>query len=202
MPKAQLRAPDTRNRSMRQFHGSLLCPCHRRPPRPAKILQHHLHVSTSSPCAIPWPAEYLVSFHSPLMNPQFSNRSFSIASSSSYTSPSFSPRYAEYDSGLFFSHVGPRHSLCPCCQQNSRHDSRYDSAISGGSRESKNTVGRIACEWEGCNAPFSRKANVARHKRSTHQIILIDCDVKNCEWKGENGFARRDHLLEHKGGFH
>lgn len=62
---------------------------------------------------------------------------------------------------------------------------------------------RVPCEWPGCNATFSRKADVNRHMTCTHQRIeYIDCPIKNCARKGENGFTRKDHLLEHKRGYH
>ena len=65
------------------------------------------------------------------------------------------------------------------------------------SRSPNRTI--IPCEWPGCAATFSRKADVNRHMYSTHgRIEYIDCPVKNCARKGENGFARKDHLLKHQ----
>lgn len=49
---------------------------------------------------------------------------------------------------------------------------------------------------------FSRKADVARHVRSAHEGRYIDCPRKNCVRKGDLGFTRNDHLVEHRRQFH
>ena len=61
---------------------------------------------------------------------------------------------------------------------------------------------KVPCPFTGCTSSFGRKAEVDRHFTSIHNVKLIDCDVNNCSRKGENGFARKDHLLEHKRGYH
>lgn len=49
---------------------------------------------------------------------------------------------------------------------------------------------------------FSRKADVDRHKRSTHEDPTIDCPFKVCSRKGKNGFTRQDHCTEHQRQYH
>jgi len=49
---------------------------------------------------------------------------------------------------------------------------------------------------------FSRKADVARHHKSTHDKQFIDCPRRNCNRKGEHGFTRVDHQIEHLRGYH
>lgn len=61
----------------------------------------------------------------------------------------------------------------------------------------RDTRTRFACEWDGCEAAFLRKADVTRHVASTHDIKRIDCDVSDCSRKGVKGFARTDHRRAH-----
>ena len=49
---------------------------------------------------------------------------------------------------------------------------------------------------------FTRKADVARHHKSTHDKQYLDCPKRNCSRKGANGFTRQDHLVEHLRGYH
>ena len=67
---------------------------------------------------------------------------------------------------------------------------------------SVDTVERHSCRWDGCTSTFSRKADVARHIKSTHDVKMLDCPKNRCNRVGDNGFARQDHLVEHLRGFH
>jgi len=49
---------------------------------------------------------------------------------------------------------------------------------------------------------FTRKTDVARHHKSTHDKQFIDCPRRNCNRKGEHGFTRVDHQIEHLRGYH
>jgi hypothetical protein len=49
---------------------------------------------------------------------------------------------------------------------------------------------------------FTRKADVARHHKSTYERTFMDCPKHNCRRKGVNGFTRQDHLTEHLRGYH
>lgn len=49
---------------------------------------------------------------------------------------------------------------------------------------------------------FSRKADVSRHHRSQHEPQYIDCPYARCSRKGDNGFTRNDHLIEHQRQYH
>lgn len=49
---------------------------------------------------------------------------------------------------------------------------------------------------------FSRKADLARHIRSTHEEASLDCPFDKCTGKGTMGFTRKDHLVEHRRQYH
>ena len=49
---------------------------------------------------------------------------------------------------------------------------------------------------------YFRKADLARHVRSAHERQYIDCPKRNCVRKGDQGFTRNDHLMEHRRQFH
>jgi len=49
---------------------------------------------------------------------------------------------------------------------------------------------------------FTRKADVHRHHKLTHDKQYIDCPRRNCNRKGEHGFTRVDHQIEHLRGYH
>ncbi|KAK6379050.1 hypothetical protein LTS17_006753 [Exophiala oligosperma] len=49
---------------------------------------------------------------------------------------------------------------------------------------------------------FSRKADVTRHYKSRHEVSRLDCPWPKCTRKGVQGFARSDHLTEHRRGYH
>lgn len=49
---------------------------------------------------------------------------------------------------------------------------------------------------------FARNADVLRHMRSVHERRYIDCPRKNCVRKGDQGFTRIGHLIEHRRQFH
>ena len=66
---------------------------------------------------------------------------------------------------------------------------------------------RVACHH--CSNTFSRQADVDRHVESVHnrerremQGNLLDCPYENCHRKGNRGFGRKDHWLEHRRSFH
>lgn len=70
--------------------------------------------------------------------------------------------------------------------------------------------GRPYCMHPDCLDPatgqpiksFSRKADVGRHMKSQHEPKYIDCPFKRCTRKGDNGFTRQDHLIEHQRQYH
>ena len=49
---------------------------------------------------------------------------------------------------------------------------------------------------------FTRKADVTRHFHSAHRKPYIDCPQRQCPRKGDHGFTRRDHLIEHQRQYH
>jgi hypothetical protein len=65
------------------------------------------------------------------------------------------------------------------------------------------------CPHEDCkdetgqpNRRFSRKADVSRHIKTTHEKEYISCPYNRCPRTGVNGFTRQDHLTEHLRGYH
>ena len=67
---------------------------------------------------------------------------------------------------------------------------------------------RHYCEHSSCvdrhgqRTSFSRRADLNRHAQSVHSSVLFDCPWPRCERKGERGFVRMDHLIEHRRGYH
>ena len=57
---------------------------------------------------------------------------------------------------------------------------------------------RVICPGPGCWASFIHKADLGRHIRTVHSTRLLDCPHPQCERKRDKGFARKDHLMEHR----
>lgn len=53
----------------------------------------------------------------------------------------------------------------------------------------------VVCEF--CEKAFARYADCKRHTAFIHKPIYQSCPVEGCLRKDRNGFARRDHLIEH-----
>ena len=133
-----------------------------------------------------------------------------------------SAEHEDYDTTPPFQSESPaRHSSYTATDASySRHGSRQDSRSS----PSASTIGqhtqrttepshsnvRIYCLHPDCadgsNQPmrfFSRKADVIRHTRSTHDHHqYLDCPKLKCQRKGDNAFTRADHLEEHLRQYH
>jgi hypothetical protein len=54
----------------------------------------------------------------------------------------------------------------------------------------------------GQRSSFSRRADLSRHTQAMHNSQLLDCPFRQCERKGDRGFPRLDHLIEHRRGYH
>ena len=70
---------------------------------------------------------------------------------------------------------------------------------------------RFDCMHQGCLDPltrrptksFSREADLSKHVRDTHSVLeYINCPFKKCTRKGDNGFTRQSHLIEHQRQYH
>ncbi|KIW11413.1 hypothetical protein PV08_10713 [Exophiala spinifera] len=80
----------------------------------------------------------------------------------------------------------------------------------GGSvNKTDNPKERLPCPHVECRGDdgkpkrfFSRKADVNRHIKSQHDVTRQDCPWPKCTRKGTQGFARLDHLTEHRRGYH
>ncbi|KAL8858201.1 MAG: hypothetical protein Q9178_005213 [Gyalolechia marmorata] len=59
----------------------------------------------------------------------------------------------------------------------------------------------FVCLHPGCTGQFARPSDLNRHMKVHFPVHTIDCpqafDGKSCKRVGENGFWRRDHLVEH-----
>lgn len=58
-----------------------------------------------------------------------------------------------------------------------------------------------------CQSTFRNRNDFTRHYNTLHYCKpgakrLIDCPVPGCQRVGENGFTRRDNLLQHRRGLH
>lgn len=63
---------------------------------------------------------------------------------------------------------------------------------------------RYICVHPGCESSFSRPADLSRHQVSVHfrDGVMLDCPRPRCARKGDQGFSRQDHLIEHLRQFH
>ncbi|KMU74454.1 hypothetical protein CISG_04525 [Coccidioides immitis RMSCC 3703] len=63
---------------------------------------------------------------------------------------------------------------------------------------------RYICVHPGCESSFSRPADLSRHQVSVHfrDGVMLDCPKPRCTRKGDQGFSRQDHLIEHLRQFH
>ena len=66
----------------------------------------------------------------------------------------------------------------------------------------EHTKPRVVCLWPECLGSFTRTADLARHYRTVHNFELMDCPYPRCHHKGDYGFARKDHLMEHRRKYH
>ncbi|KAI9368561.1 hypothetical protein BJX61DRAFT_211464 [Aspergillus egyptiacus] len=57
-----------------------------------------------------------------------------------------------------------------------------------------------ACE--DCGKSFTRPADLKRHQSTVHYPVFQNCPVPDCSRKDNNGFPRRDHLVEHLRSYH
>lgn len=153
----------------------------------------------------PLPEYYLEVIRSQPMSPQYARPTQTYINPRELDSSCYAEIQHSYEHRRAAPSSGNRHmvqddaSYTRLSSERSNRHHHDDSSSSTTERESSN---RVPCEWEGCIATFSRKADVTRHLTSTHKVKLVDCDVNNCSRKGDNGFARKDHLLEHKRGYH
>ncbi|KAJ5460016.1 uncharacterized protein N7458_001568 [Penicillium daleae] len=53
-----------------------------------------------------------------------------------------------------------------------------------------------------CGKSFTRFADLKRHQTSVHYPVFRNCPVEHCSRKGNNGFPRQDHLVEHLRSYH
>ncbi|KAI9651625.1 MAG: hypothetical protein M1829_002583 [Trizodia sp. TS-e1964] len=63
----------------------------------------------------------------------------------------------------------------------------------------------LSCLVGGCDSAgrFRRKADLIRHYKTVHfHPDLIPCPRRRCSRKGDSGFKRQDHLMEHLRNFH
>lgn len=104
-------------------------------------------------------------------------------------------------SGLQDSELHPEEQLHPYDTTRSLADP-HEQACQSQQNPVSDPKQRCHCPEKGCTATFSRKADVARHVRSTHFRQLMDCPKSRCSRVGNNGFARIDHLKEHLRGYH
>jgi hypothetical protein len=71
-----------------------------------------------------------------------------------------------------------------------------------------NTRERFYCDVPDCYnsqgepSSASRRADLNRHYQSVHGSVLRNCPWPRCERRGDRGFPRLDHLIEHRRGFH
>ncbi|KAL4741356.1 hypothetical protein BDV11DRAFT_72843 [Aspergillus similis] len=55
---------------------------------------------------------------------------------------------------------------------------------------------------EDCGKAFTRPADLKRHQTTVHYPVFKNCPVPDCSRKANNGFPRRDHLVEHLRSYH
>ncbi|KAJ5377627.1 uncharacterized protein N7496_005036 [Penicillium cataractarum] len=55
---------------------------------------------------------------------------------------------------------------------------------------------------DNCGKSFTRFADLKRHQTSVHFPVFRNCPVEHCSRKGNNGFPRQDHLVEHLRSYH
>lgn len=55
---------------------------------------------------------------------------------------------------------------------------------------------------DSCGKSFTRFADLKRHQTSVHFPVFRNCPVEHCSRKGNNGFPRQDHLVEHLRSYH
>jgi hypothetical protein len=56
---------------------------------------------------------------------------------------------------------------------------------------------RLICGLNGCAKSYGRKYELHRHQRAHSGIRSYSCGFDRCDRSGHNGFARKDHLMQH-----
>ncbi|KAL4906663.1 hypothetical protein BDW74DRAFT_150924 [Aspergillus multicolor] len=72
--------------------------------------------------------------------------------------------------------------------------------LDGLSQEPAKPAKPYSCE--DCGKAFTRPADLKRHQSTVHYPVFQNCPVPDCSRKDNNGFPRRDHLVEHLRSFH
>ena len=90
-----------------------------------------------------------------------------------------------------------------------RRPERPSFRLTSGRHSHMQSTTKPHCAHDDCKGPdgqptrfFSRKADVNRHMKSQHEPKYIDCPKNRCLRKGQSGFTRNDHLLEHLRQYH
>ncbi|KAL2868625.1 C2H2-type zinc finger protein [Aspergillus lucknowensis] len=72
--------------------------------------------------------------------------------------------------------------------------------LDGLSQEQPKPAKPYGCE--DCGKSFTRPADLKRHQSTVHYPVFQNCPVADCSRKDNNGFPRRDHLVEHLRSYH
>ncbi|KAL2801287.1 hypothetical protein BJX66DRAFT_5914 [Aspergillus keveii] len=72
--------------------------------------------------------------------------------------------------------------------------------LDGLSQEPPKPAKPYACD--DCGKSFTRPADLKRHQSTVHYPVFQNCPVADCSRKDNNGFPRRDHLIEHLRSYH
>ena len=85
------------------------------------------------------------------------------------------------------------HTCAQCSQSFKNHDTLgYHAAVTG----------HCSYSCRSCDSTFSRRDVMLRHKK-LHTAVTIKYSCPHCKnWRAPNGFARKDHLVQHMRNYH
>ncbi|TPX22911.1 hypothetical protein DIZ76_014792 [Coccidioides immitis] len=137
--------------------------------------------------------------------------SYSVSSDSNcsrHTTSSTSSAYYHADSNASYSHsqTSYQHHYGSSPQDIEPTSPQVKRSTSRSSRQDSQprSSPRYICVHPGCESSFSRPADLSRHQVSVHfrDGVMLDCPKPRCTRKGDQGFSRQDHLIEHLRQFH
>jgi hypothetical protein len=151
----------------------------------------------------PYSSSSYTQVQSPYTQPQSSGNALHLNQLNSYYSPPSSSYLPQLSNPQYRVTSSSRHKSTSS-SYTSPHTppSTNSSPVSSSARERHYCSHSSCVDRHGQRSSFSRRADMLRHEQSVHGSQLHDCPFRRCERKGERGFPRLDHLIEHRRGFH